>query len=293
MKKYIEEIEKIELKINNNNNKVKLKEIIEIEKEIRERQDLTEEELLISNKLTNLKQLVKDKNNSIVTKWDIFVLEMENFRDIKEIKPLYELIDYINEKKNDTITKTELEEMEGLYSRVIPLIHDNLTYSYRDRTITEINKKLKLFHKRLDRVVEDDFGSWLKALRKSKGYSLKQLELQSGVTASYIHRLERGERKTPSVPVAESLAKGLGISSEEILLKLKLITPNKSKQNLSLFNLVNINDFTIKEELVTKEQKENILKLITFITNAKWSNETKINETLRIVEIIDKLKTIS
>ena len=82
-----------------------------------------------------------------------------------------------------------------MYTNILPLIHEKLSAYDRDRAIKEFNKKIKLFNNRLSRVIEDDFGSWIKQLRKAKGYSLKDLENASGVTASYIHRIESGCKK--------------------------------------------------------------------------------------------------
>lgn len=59
--------------------------------------------------------------------------------------------------------------------------------------------------------VSDNFGIMLKHYRKLKNLSLKQLEEISGVSASYVNRLERGERKSPSITKILQLAEALEI----------------------------------------------------------------------------------
>ncbi|MEK4826678.1 helix-turn-helix transcriptional regulator [Niallia sp. FSL W8-0951] len=59
--------------------------------------------------------------------------------------------------------------------------------------------------------LNDDFAKLLKKLRLSKGYSLQQLAERSNVTPSYLNRLERGERKTPTFSVLQHIAEGLDV----------------------------------------------------------------------------------
>lgn len=56
------------------------------------------------------------------------------------------------------------------------------------------------------------FGKKLKALRESKGLGVNQLALKAGVNASSISRLEKGERKDPTLETVKKLSKALGVS---------------------------------------------------------------------------------
>jgi len=59
------------------------------------------------------------------------------------------------------------------------------------------------------------FGSNLQKVREEKNISLRELEILSEVDFSEIHRIEKGKRN-PSLTVMLALAKGLGISIEEL-----------------------------------------------------------------------------
>lgn len=58
----------------------------------------------------------------------------------------------------------------------------------------------------------------LKVQRRLKGYTLTQLEKISGVSFSYISKLERGDVETPGRDVVEALAKALDLSISDLVM---------------------------------------------------------------------------
>lgn len=54
-------------------------------------------------------------------------------------------------------------------------------------------------------------GEFLLKLRLKKGWSLCDLEKETGFTASYLHRLEKGVRKNPTVTIVHALAKAYSV----------------------------------------------------------------------------------
>lgn len=61
------------------------------------------------------------------------------------------------------------------------------------------------------------FGLYIKSIRNERGLSIRQLELYSGVSNSYLSQLENGKRAIPSPEIIRKLAKGLKASYEELL----------------------------------------------------------------------------
>lgn len=284
-------VEKLE-SIKNEGGEITLEQINDINKYINENNDLMLDssfEYFIKTKIQKLKQYVMKSTTERVTKWDVFSYDMH---EIEGIEPIIALVDFIDEKKDVEITDEELNELETMYKKALPVIHEKLSVFDRERAIREFNKKIKLFKNRLSRVVENDFGSWIKQLRKAKGYSLKDLENASGVTASYIHRLESGSRKTPSIPVTENLALALGVSQDEFLRKLNILSYDKPKnENISITELLAINNFTINDKPVTSEQKDKFITLVKNILFSNWTSETKFAEGMKLIQEIDDLKT--
>lgn len=61
------------------------------------------------------------------------------------------------------------------------------------------------------------FGNILKRERTNQSLSLRQLSEMSEIEASYINRLEKGNRDNPGFSTVCALAKALNLNGEEIL----------------------------------------------------------------------------
>lgn len=57
---------------------------------------------------------------------------------------------------------------------------------------------------------EKRFANFVKKAREKQGMSLQELENQTGISASYIFRLEKGQRKNPTMRIAGVLMDALG-----------------------------------------------------------------------------------
>lgn len=58
----------------------------------------------------------------------------------------------------------------------------------------------------------------LQEIRKSKKGTQRQLSNKTGLSVSYIQKLEVGKRRKPSYEVVNKLAIALGVKSEELFL---------------------------------------------------------------------------
>lgn len=76
-----------------------------------------------------------------------------------------------------------------------------------------------------------EFGTYLLKLRKSKKLSIRQLDLYSGVSHSYISQLERGLRGVPSPEILSKLSKPLGVDYEELMLAAGYMTQSADKSD--------------------------------------------------------------
>ncbi len=57
----------------------------------------------------------------------------------------------------------------------------------------------------------------LKALRQSRGLTLRAVQEMTGISNAYLSQLERGKRKIPSVNIAEKLCRAYGTTIGELL----------------------------------------------------------------------------
>ena len=65
--------------------------------------------------------------------------------------------------------------------------------------------------------VMENFGSYMRSLRKSKGLTLKQVESQAEVSNAYISQIERGLRRPPHPDILKRLAKTYDVPHRELL----------------------------------------------------------------------------
>ncbi|MBP2635003.1 MAG: helix-turn-helix protein [Firmicutes bacterium] len=90
----------------------------------------------------------------------------------------------------------------------------------------------------------EEFGKYLKELRTERELTTRQLELQSGVSNSYISQLENGKRGMPTPNILKKLAPALKVSYEKLMLKAGYLPLDK------------------KIEMLTPEQYEGLIEAL-------------------------------
>ncbi|MCK4258706.1 MAG: transcriptional regulator [Halanaerobiales bacterium] len=127
---------------------------------------------------------------------------------------------------------------------------------------------------------DSNFGTYLKKLRESRNIKTSALANKSGVSASYISRLEEGSRKTPQPDILQKLAPHLGVGYFELMIKAGhipkdsdalLVDDDLSKQ--IILNMTESKKQLFKE--LNDLDEETIFSLVQFIQNFKRSNFKK------------------
>lgn len=238
-----------------------------------------QEQKSLSQKLTEIRRKKYGKS-----KWQMLLTDMS---DKKECKEIYELLKELDElSSKGAVVKEELEKLEEKYRILLPTIRLNLSIYDIDRTTNEIEKKFKILNNRLKRVLSEDkeddieniLGEIVKKERMKKRYSLKDLENISGISASYLNRIELGERHRITLPVIVKIAKALDIDMNMLLSKLKIINPTDTSGNKEVSDfetLILNNNFYIRDKdiLVTKEEKQKIIEFINYVLDCKWVDQ--------------------
>ncbi len=83
-----------------------------------------------------------------------------------------------------------------------------------------------------------EFGAYLKNIRQSKKMSLRQVEIKSGISNSYVYYLEKGERNKPSPEILAKLAHAYNISYEDLMDKAGYIKNEKEEETDELLILL-------------------------------------------------------
>lgn len=139
----------------------------------------------------------------------------------------------------------------------------------------------------------DKFALLIKHYRKLRNFSLKDLENASGgsVSAGYIHRLESGERNSPSVKKIIALAKALRIPSA-VLVATLLYELDEEERSFSLSEVLIQNRYFLGTGMLSSEAKQSLVRIVEFIDHAEWSPTSKIKELYQLSEIIDDFKQV-
>lgn len=143
-----------------------------------------------------------------------------------------------------------------------------------------------------DRAVSNNLGATIKYWRQRKNLSLQELYERTGVSNSYISRLERGDRKAPSIPILSTIADGLGIPLS-LLLDVST-TENTVDEAPLLVELILYNDCKRDaDHLLSKVEKESLIQVIEFILEMSWNEDNRIKQLFDLSELIDDFKEVS
>ncbi|WP_054704849.1 helix-turn-helix transcriptional regulator [Bacillus sp. JCM 19041] len=106
----------------------------------------------------------------------------------------------------------------------------------------------------------EEFGLYIKELRKSKKMTIRQVELYSGVSNSYLSQLENGKKGIPSPKVLKKLSKAMKVSYEMLMQKAEYIETDESI-NSAYHNLHDLDEdeieFLDKQLEIFRELRQN------------------------------------
>lgn len=108
-----------------------------------------------------------------------------------------------------------------------------------------------------------NFGKNLRRLRESKGYSLRQLSIKSGVSFGQISKIEQGTRGTPKPETIEKLAKGLGVSYDYLMELAGYVEPEKPDQPVELTEFLKNTNVLFLGQVLTEHDKQRVEDVLT------------------------------
>ncbi|RKQ13334.1 helix-turn-helix domain-containing protein [Ureibacillus endophyticus] len=135
-------------------------------------------------------------------------------------------------------------------------------------------------------LISDNFGKMLKSLRKKKGLSLEQVASRANLSASYLHRLEKGTRKSPGFTKIIKLAEALKVEPS-VLVGVEL---NSSKSALSISELFFNHTVEHNEEVLDGSTKALLVELIETVLLLKFERDSLDSDLQQLFEIVIDLK---
>jgi len=220
----------------------------------------------------------KDKDGSSWYYADFLVNIVETQGD-KRIKEEALTIASLIEKAKGKETADNITEIENaLASAELP----------EDPYKKKFRRMIKLLKKRIERAVPDNFGSLIKHLREIKGYSLKELEMVTGISYSYINRIEKSENRVPSYRIIEKLAEALGQNVADLL----YIANNQNKKvPRPVEELLLTEGYLVNGIPANKEIRESLAEIIRKIIHSHW-NERQYKDSIDIMDSINQFQIV-
>lgn len=249
-------------------------------------------EKTIKTYINDIRDTVYRKKGEKLSKWDAFTLEAERY-NWEPVLELIHLSNKIEDKLNQEIVNEETEDDISLFEKkykenVLPFIERNLSPYNKDFAKREFTKKLKAFSNISKKSEQDDFGALIRHLRLSKGYSLEDVAKLSGLSASYVHLLEKGGRKSPTLDAVEKLAAGLEVPVEYFFKNKGRNSSSSDTAMTGFAEMVILQNFTLNGKKATKKQKEAIVSLFNGIMKAEWTPDTKLGESMELIQKIEE-----
>lgn len=190
-------------------------------------------------------------------------------KDAPYRKVLIELMSLIDEADgNETIDNVD-HIKESLEKAAIP-----------ENKKAILSKKIRVLQKRVERRLTTKLGEVVKSLRTASGLSLRELEDLTGVTASYINRIESGHKTAPSIAVVKQLSEGLGYDLFQIY-------TSKIQHSKTVTDLVLKENYYLHDgEEANLEQKESLFKILNMIQE----REFKQNQAADVMELLQEIQ---
>lgn len=136
------------------------------------------------------------------------------------------------------------------------------------------------------KVFDETFGEKLKGLRKARGMSLHQVSVESGVSPSYISRLERNEKQSPSFPILVELARALKVD----VLTLAEGLVEQEDEVVDLYSLMFKSPLRVADKILTEEETRQVIHLIERIAEFDWNEQTMWRELCEVGSLISAFK---
>ncbi|MFF2531571.1 helix-turn-helix domain-containing protein [Brevibacillus sp. NPDC058079] len=240
----------------------------------------------LTKKIDSLTGILSSVRKSLHRKLKILV-EGDGKRLAKwEVDFIKEVEESENEEAKDLLNKMNAVEGNETEENVNDIEHDIEYAKISDELRGKFQRKARLLRNRIERSISENFGSLIKHLRESKGYSLKDMQTATGISSSYINRIEKGERKAPSIQIITKLAVALDQDVAELL---NVANSQEQVELQTVEEVLLANNFMVGGKRATKETRERLVDLISKITNSDWETN-KHFEAMEIMEAIDRYK---
>lgn len=128
----------------------------------------------------------------------------------------------------------------------------------------EIKRQQKEETKKQQETKQPDLMSYyIRDLRSRQGMSISDLAGLTGVSQSYISRLELGGRKDPSISILLSIARALNADPSSLLKAAGyFVGEGEGEEAVSLYDLLYSNTVSLKGEIIERDKLNMIISIV-------------------------------
>jgi transcriptional regulator with XRE-family HTH domain len=137
--------------------------------------------------------------------------------------------------------------------------------------------------------MSENFGMLVKFHRGLRNLTLKELEEITGISASYLNRIEQAKRTSVSFSKCISICEALSIPYYSLLTTAFNEAARAKETPHSLQELLISNDFLVNQSPINKEAKWHLVNIVEFLLTCSWGSK-KVEELFELSKMIDEYK---
>lgn len=137
------------------------------------------------------------------------------------------------------------------------------------------------------RKLSRNFGAAIRYYREKQGYSLHDVYMKTGISTSYLQRLEVGKRRSPTLPIITKIAEALEVSIED-LIDLKILDKDETLPTIA--QLLLQNEVEVNGEIINPEAKLILISIVESIIDFVWADKEKNQEIFELLELVEDFK---
>ncbi|MFX3616269.1 MAG: helix-turn-helix domain-containing protein [Sporolactobacillus sp.] len=130
-------------------------------------------------------------------------------------------------------------------------------------------------------ILLSSFGEYLRHIRESKGLTLNQTAMYSGISAAQLSRIENGKRGVPKPPTIKALSEALKVKYEDLMQAAGYIDEeinNDDSIDEEIRNLMDDPDFMIAYKEMPgspEEAKQDLIEYMKFLKDQEERKKKK------------------
>lgn len=208
----------------------------------------------------------------------LIIDELEKLMDVTSVAK-------IKDSNEDELKKSiiALVDLVGKLKSKTIIVEDGSSVNLK----SNFERMLIHLQKRTDKKWEEEVLSYLNAVRKKKNINQTQFSKMTGISHSYINRINSGKRVSISLNMFSMMCDALDLRMSEVLSGVEdtNLEGLETAETPSLEDVIFKSSFEIDGELVSSKQKKAIINLITQIYRMRLYWEENMLNINKVIEI--------